>query len=246
MSARRALAAGLVALLALVPPTGARAQDPHETALFDAQLYDLVEARLEEHLGPAPNVFHELVSDTVHRDLLPFVPAAGRDFWVVSTIGMSFRDMAVPADVPDGWFWKRAELMIALPADWPGLDPVEGVIGGDSYFHPLSVLKEVARYPHLADTAIAPFHTIAFDWPLGPDTTMSAVLIWWPDFLPEDATTIAVDPERVVNLFQIIPIYPVERDFAVSEGSEALYDLLKGAGATRFYDLQRKPVVSGP
>ena len=55
MSARRALAAGLVALLALVPPTGARAQDPHETALFDAQLYDLVEARLEEHLGPAPN-----------------------------------------------------------------------------------------------------------------------------------------------------------------------------------------------
>lgn len=238
-------AALLVALAGLVAlsPQGALAEDAHDSAMYDQDLYDVVEERLFSALGPSPGVFHELISDTVHLDLLHFAPRAGRDFWVVSTIGMSFREMTVPADMENGWFWKRAELMVALPADWPGLDEKEGIVGGDEYFHPLSILKQTARFPHLADTAIAPLHTVSFEQPLGPDTAMTAALLVWPDFLSEDETTIILGDEKVVNLYQIIPIYDSERQYAISEGTEALIELLREKGVNGVYDLGRPPVV---
>jgi hypothetical protein len=240
-----ALAAGLLGAVLIASAAAGEGVDSHATDMYDERLYDLVETALTDALGPAPNVFHEIISDVVHLDLVPFAPTAERDFWVVSTLGMSFREMSVPAGIPDAWFWKRAELMVALPADWPGFGPDRNIVGGDTFFHPLSILKQTARYPHLADTALAPMHTLEFGEPLGPDTSMTAVLIWWPDFLPDEAVTVVVGPDAVVNLLIVIPIYGIEREYAETYGSEALYELLKAAGANRLYDLGRDPVVSG-
>ncbi|NUB44380.1 suppressor of fused domain protein [Fertoebacter nigrum] len=242
MSLGRNLLAGILSVVAAKPAT---AQDVPSAGGDGERLYKLVEARLTAHFGTAPHVMHEIVSDKVHLDLLPFAPRPGQDFWVISTIGMSFVEMSVPPHVENGWFWKRAELMIALPADWPVPLSSEDLAAAEDSFHPLATLKRTARYPHLAETAIAPMQTVDFGEPLGPDTRMTAVLIWWPDFLPADAATIKIGPDQVVNLYQVIPIHPDEREFAISAGSPALYDLLKSAGAVHLYDLHRKSVVSG-
>lgn len=203
-----------------------------------------VRAHLASVLGQPVGTYAEIVPGGAFPiDLDLFPPRPGRDFWVVATVGLSQQPMTV-ADVDNAWYWRRAELIVALPADWPGLSETEGVVGGETYFHPLRILRKLAHFPHAAGTAIAPSHTLMLDEPLGPDSAMQSVLIVWPDYLGEDETTLPLGPaESVVNIYAVLPLHEAEREFAVTHGSHKLYELLLNAGATELYDISRPPVA---
>jgi hypothetical protein len=61
------------------------------------------------------SVWHELASDLVHIDVHVTPPSPGRPRYTLVTSGMSDRPMSVPPGIDS----RYAELMTALPADWP-------------------------------------------------------------------------------------------------------------------------------
>jgi hypothetical protein len=101
---------------------------------------------LHQHLGGEATVFHELLSDTIHLDVLVFAATDVRPFHVLVTQGMSALAMTVPEGAEEHRF---AELMVALPGEW--------VMDGDEadeerWYWPMRTLKFVARLPHLHDS----------------------------------------------------------------------------------------------
>ena len=63
------------------------------------------------------NVFHELVSPDIHVDICIVPPAEERDYYTLVTMGMGAHRMNVPEELAE-YKLERAELAIALPADW--------------------------------------------------------------------------------------------------------------------------------
>ena len=82
----------------------------------DPETIEAVSAHVERHLGRIGVVFHEIVSDLVHIDLLHVPPTRERPFHTLVTCGMSTRPMNVPEDAEE---LRYAELMLSLPPDWP-------------------------------------------------------------------------------------------------------------------------------
>jgi len=79
-----------------------------------AEHLEEVEAHVEKHIGKIETVFHELISDLIHLDVL-FVPATQeRPYHVLITSGVSDEPMKVPEGMES---FRRVELLIALPKD---------------------------------------------------------------------------------------------------------------------------------
>lgn len=207
-----------------------------------AQIGNAVVSQLTRVLGVAPGVFLELIPDVISLDLLLFAPTPLRDSWVVCTLGASSRDMNVPQDMDDGTFWRRAEFVIVLPADFAGLDPDKGIVGGNDHFHPMALLKQVARCPHLAEIMVGPASTLQFEQPHGPDTSMAAVLLWWPSFAKTDDDAGVEVEDRSINFDQVIPIHNSESEHARQRGGDVLHEALTGISATQVFDLARAPL----
>src|SRR4051812_26455158 len=75
-----------------------------------------IDRHIEEHFGSIEYVLHEIASHLVGVHIYVVGPTEERPFRTLITSGMSELPMTVPAghDIS-----PYAELMIALPADWP-------------------------------------------------------------------------------------------------------------------------------
>src|SRR5512140_2751413 len=93
----------------------AKRTGPEELAFQTADVLKAVQDHVERHIGPVKTVFHELVSDLVHIDVLMVAPRPERDYWTFVTCGMSGRPMSTPAGLEQFAF---AELLLCLPSDW--------------------------------------------------------------------------------------------------------------------------------
>jgi hypothetical protein len=119
---------------------------PYRAAVADQAALQAIDDHIERHLGPVDFVFHQLASDLVHVDLHVVPPSDERPFLTIVTSGMS--DLAMTG--PDGAEELRyAELMIALPSDWP-LDP--DALKNERHHWPLRALEFLARLPHQHDS----------------------------------------------------------------------------------------------
>ncbi len=211
--------------------------------MFDEVAYDAIDAHLRRHIGKSETVWHEIVSPDIHVDVILFPPARKRPFWVLSTVGMSYREMTVPEDLADREFWLRAEMMVALPEDWFSEGDLDLSSVGEAKYYPIRRLKELARYPHNAATSLMASHTLRFGETLGPGTDMNSVVIWWPTYMDEGDDIVELPDGRTVNLYSIIPIYEAERQYAIANGTDALLDRLGEAGVTSLFDPDREAVV---
>jgi suppressor of fused protein SUFU len=115
---------------------------PLEPAVGDPDLVDGLTGHMEQHLGAEVDVFHELVSDVVHIDLVHAPPTDDLPLHTLMTCGMSERPMAAPPELPET---RYAELMLRLPPDWP-LE--REAFEDESVYWPLRLLKFLARLPH--------------------------------------------------------------------------------------------------
>ena len=194
-----------------------------------------MEAHVEAHLGPIESVFHELVSDLVHVDVLQVAPAEGRPWWSLVTCGMAARPMSPPAGV-DGAD-RFAELVMCLPPDWP-LDEAQW---------PLGLLQFLARIPHEYETWFAPGHTIPNGdppEPLAPDTALTGVILAPPLLGPAGFERIS-RPEGDIALLGVVALYDDEMRLKLDEGADALYDRLDEGKVSEMLEVGR-PSVAPP
>ena len=198
-----------------------------------------VEAHLEKHVGKVESVFHEILSDLVHLDVL-FIPAAGeRDYHVLVTSGVADLPMKVPEGMEK---LRRAELMICLPKAWPLNDEA---FENESNYWPLRWLKRIGRLPHEYETWIGWGHTIPNGDPAEPiaDTGFTGVLLHPPYWLPREFFQLAAKDGETLSFYVMMPLYKEELDLKLAKGTEELERRFKKANLGFVLDTRRTNVA---
>jgi hypothetical protein len=196
---------------------------------------------LHEQLGGDYSVFHELISDTIHLDVLVFPATEERPHHVLVTQGMSALPMTVPEGAEE---YRYCELLIALPADW--------VIEGDEadeerWYWPMRLLKSIARLPHLYETWIGVGHTIPNSDPVEPyaeETEQCCAIVTPLVLFGEDMDTCQMSEEKTVRLYALTPIYEDEMRYKLEHGYEKLFEKLEERKLTELIDPKRRSVLA--
>jgi hypothetical protein len=194
-----------------------------------------IEAHVTKHLGEFL-VLHELIPHDLHIDILHVDPAKERNYHTLTTMGMSERAMAVPTKENDP---KYAELMMCLPYSWKLSNQQD-----ERNVWPLRWLQNMARFPDLAKTYLAPGHTIPNGdppEPIGPGTKMCCMLIREPATVPESFRILQAG-KKEIHFHAVVPIYEDEMSYKLSKGYKALDKLLRDHGVTELLDINRPSV----
>jgi hypothetical protein len=92
------------------------------------------------------------------------------------------------------------------------------------------LLKGLARFPHQNGTCVYAGHSVDGGTPpkaFAANTAMTAVALLWPKLSSPEAQVIASGKNRNARLWAVYPLYEAEKDFKVSNGSDALEQLWK-------------------
>lgn len=183
---------------------------------------DEITAHVERHFGAVESVFHEVISDLVHIDVLMVQPTADRPYFTLVTCGMS----DLPMTVPEGEFASpHAELFVHFASSVP---LSQAAFADEKVYWPIRRLKMLARMPHELDTFLAPGHTIATDppEPVADGVPFCALAVLAP--LEEGAKTLACDDGTRIDILQMVPLYREELEWKLAQPAGALADLFDG------------------
>jgi hypothetical protein len=178
--------------------------------------------QVEKYFGPVTGVYHEIVSDLVHIDVLIVQPTEEHNFYTLVTSGMSDLPMTVPEGREE---YRYAELFLMLPPDWPLGD--KEVNQDNRYYWPIFWLKAIARFPHDYQTWIASGHTIPNGEeaaPLGDGTDLGCIMMIATATPHDDFGMLEVNDDKVINFYNLFPLYREEMDYKLKEGLETLAD----------------------
>lgn len=208
------------------------------SVVCDTRQSELIEQHVEQYIGNIAAVFHEIISDTLHLDLLLVHPTEERPWNTLITMGMS----ALPMNTPSEMFEQRyAELMISLPAAWP---MTEESFKDDRNYWPLYWLKTLARMPSQYDTWLGFGHSVPNGdppMPLADNTALSGIVLS-PPLEREGFAQLDIDGKRTVYFWNLVPIYREEMDFKLKHDAGALFDRFANAGVSEIIDINRKNV----
>lgn len=214
-----------------------------------AENIEHIQAHLEPVFGESSSVFHEIISDLIHLDVLVYPPDDRRDYWVYVTSGMGDIRMSLPDDLSAREL-GRAELMIALPRAWGDKVAKLNTDKHDQYsenvFWPISLMKWLARYPHEAGTWFADGHTIPNGpdaEPYSPESRLNGALIAYSTLLPPDRASLVLPEGDWLNFYGVTLLYPEEMDFKLNKGVDGLAQRFDRAGVSEVVDLNRRSVV---
>ena len=196
---------------------------------------DEITQHIEHHLSPVESVFHEIVSDELHIDLLWIKASKGRPYHTIITSGMS--DM--PMNVPNGQEgFQYAELLISLPTDWP-ID--EKAFENEDNYWPFRWLKLLARLPHNYQTWLGYGHTVPNGDPaeyFSSNTKMSSVVVLPPVSEKEAFWELKLE-HKTIHFYALYPIYEEELNLKMNKGVEKLIDLFESNGITEILNPTR-------
>ncbi|WNR44355.1 suppressor of fused domain protein [Paenibacillus roseipurpureus] len=212
---------------------------PFTPASGDEVSLDLISQHVETYIGPIASVFHEIVSDLVHVDILFVAPTPARNFITLVTCGMSNLPMTVPSGAEA---FRYAELMICLPPDWKLSN--ESFEKEENYW-PIRTLKTLARLPHEYNSWLYAAHTIPNKnpaEPYAPNTKLMGAMLAIPSTVEpiNEFFTLTISPEKDVHFFSLLPLYSEEMDYKLKHGAEALFEKLDKARVTELLDPHRK------
>jgi len=183
--------------------------------------HTLILKHIESYLGVVDRVYHEIVSDQLHIDILYIKPNTKRNVHTFVTCGMS--DIAMKA--PKGYETKQfCELMISLPPSWE-FDP--------DFEHennwPIKVLKQIARMPYEQESWIGFGHTIQNGNPEIPypgNSELTNMQVAYPISVPgtDKYIKLDLDNHKSVQFYCLIPITKNEADLVRKKGIDALLD----------------------
>ena len=214
--------------------------------ISDIDQINLIEQHIEKYLGKIDNVFHEVLSDTIHIDVHVIPPTPERNIYTLITTGMSDLPMNMPDDDPDADEFKYAELLICLPPDWPFSKKDLEIIDGQDYAWPIHTLKFLARLPHVYNTFLAIGHTIPNGEPAEPiaeGVDFTGFIIIPPMLVSEDFYQLKISEDKTINFYAICPVYQQEMDLKLKKGADALFELFEQNRVSELVDVNRPCVV---
>jgi hypothetical protein len=225
-----ALRQGDQAIVGLLRSHGA-AVPPGTEAQLSGTTHSEIIAHLQTHLGPlerAPRQVGwkrgQLEVNELRRQDPPEL--------VLATVGMSDRAMSVPRGCEEG---RYAELTIRLPADWS--------LSLDGHDWPVEWLFRIADHVRDQGTWVGDGHVISNGEPpepIAPGTALCCFLLLQD---PGDLGRLTGTSARVVNFYDVIPLYREERDLRETSGTVRLLELFEKYGVRRTVDILRTNVA---
>lgn len=184
---------------------------------------DEITEHIEKYIGKVDLVFHELVSDYLHIDVLIVNPTKEDPTYKLITSGMSDFPMVLPDEVEQP---KYLELMITLPSYWK-LDSES--LNDENWYWPIRLIKFLARFPHDYNTFLGWGHTI------GPDVEntyysknvkfCSSILLG-SIMYEEDFLTLKINENKEILFLSVVPLYKEEAEFKINNGSDKLIETM--------------------
>ena len=138
--------------------------------------------------------------------------------------------------------WGRAELMILVPADWAGNLADPETIKDEGNFAPFRLLTEMARFPHNNTTFLGPGHTVQNGKPVAPGSPMDSAMIHWSVALPSDQLRLTLDNGDKINFYAVYPIHASERQVAVDQNTDVVFEKMLETGAGLVFNPKRPPL----
>lgn len=207
--------------------------------LYDDKEIEELDRYICDDFGDYKNVFHEIASPDVHLDVCIVDPTEERPYYQLVTMGAGAYTMRIP-DQWQKYHLEHAEYVISLPADW-NLDSSE-----EKDYWPVRVLKDVARLPIWYDTWLAYGHTTQADEegsPYAPDTRLNSVVLNFASTRSGDSRLV-LSSGKVINFYEIIPLYPEELAFKMEHHADALFEKFEEKGIPfRVLDRNRKSAL---
>ena len=192
--------------------------------VYTEEEMEAVEEHIEQYFGKFENVFHELVSPDIHVDICVVPPSEERDYCTLVTMGMGAHRMNVPEELAE-YKLERAELAIALPADWK-LD--QESMKDEKWYWPIRLLKSLARLPIASDTWLGFGHTMDNKENFAENTKLCAAILTGPQSTEEGGKVCTLPGGEEVNFYQVIPLYEDELDYKLEHDVDALLNKMRG------------------
>lgn len=158
-----------------------------------------------------------------------FSPSAEIDDWVYATVGMSRKSMTNCTDAARSKNDLRAELLVYSYQQYSELS---------------DTLADLAAYPFVNHTILAPDHTIAGSRGGGivSGSPLTDIFFTIPFFMPDPFKVIQHADGSHSHVLWIIPVHPSERLLARDEGALQLLDRFSDC-EVETADFWRTPVV---
>lgn len=185
---------------------------------------EAVEGHIQQYFGEFENVFHELVSPDIHVDICIVPPTEERDYYTLVTMGMGAHRMNVPEELAE-YKLERAELAIALPADWK---LVQESMQDERWYWPIRLLKVLARLPIASDTWLGFGHTMDNKENFAENTKLCAAILTGPQSTEEGSEVCTLPGGEEVNFYQVIPLYRDELEYKLAHDADALLGKMNG------------------
>ena len=192
--------------------------------VYTEEEMEAVEGHIEQYFGKFENVFHELVSPDIHVDICVVPPSEERDYCTLVTMGMGAHRMNVPEELAE-YKLERAELAIALPADWK-LD--QESMKDEKWYWPIRLLKSLARLPIASDTWLGFGHTMDNKENFAENTKLCAAILTGPQSTEEGGEVCTLPGGEEVNFYQVIPLYRDELEYKLAHDADALLGKMNG------------------
>ena len=192
--------------------------------VYTEEEMEAVEEHIEQYFGKFENVFHELVSPDIHVDICVVPPSEERDYCTLVTMGMGAHRMNVPEELAE-YKLERAELAIALPADWK-LD--QESMKDEKWYWPIRLLKSLARLPIASDTWLGFGHTMDNQEDFAENTKLCAAILTGPQGTQDGSEVCPLPGGEEVNFYQVIPLYRDESEYKLAHDADALLDKMNG------------------
>ena len=192
--------------------------------VYTEEEMEAVEGHIDQYFGNVENVFHELVSPDIHVDICVVPPSEERDYYTLVTMGMGAHRMNVPEELAE-YKLERAELTIALPADWK-LD--QESMKDEKWYWPIRLLKSLARLPINCDSWLGHGHTVENREPFADNTKLCTATLIGPQGTEDGSEVCTLPGGEEVNFYQVIPLYDDELDYKLEHDVDALLDKMAG------------------
>jgi hypothetical protein len=205
-----------------------------------------ITAHVEKHIGKSAGVFHEIVSDQVHLDVIVVPPNEKFPDWTLITSGMSDRPMKPPGGDDKEYY---AELLIRLPPTWPVGRP--GKNESDDWkkeenFWPTRLLKFIARFPHKYRAFLWVRHTLDNGQPAkpwSPSVPFKGAFLAPSRTLPQEFENLKISENKTIKFIALYPAYLEETALARAHGAETLWQKFVEHTVTDVLDVNRPNLV---
>lgn len=207
--------------------------------LYSEVELDEYDSYIQACLGTYDKVYHELVSDVIHLDVIPIPPTEDCPYIKLVTMGAGAYRMNVPESFAK-FEMEYAEYIIYVPKDW-NLDSAD-----EKDYWPMRALKSTARLPISSDTWLGYGHTVSMDaegTPYAENTKLNCILLVNALDQYGRRMKLKMSTGKTINFYQLVPIYGEELAYKQEHGSDALVDLLCELPDFPAVDIDRKNVI---